>query len=376
MVNVYNLILAEAERRKISYVRKFFPFYIASLGCHVFNIMNQGKQIYVEGGTVPNTRLHLLFVAFPGFGKSFFLKQWLKGHNSLLEGTSVPVTFEGSQTDAGFIGTAHFNEQGKPEIKEGLCKQEKSSIVGIEEFSAITNSFKQTYNVGLDTSLLTSLDSGDVVKRLGAGRVSYHTDLTLWAGVQPARYDLSSGFSRRFAFLAYYPTLRDIQRYRESRRAMKGIGVSESHIKSLKLAIDQRVGEIHKFVKRVYFGQDFYRELNKMDIMHYEDELYERIGLGYTLMSQDRLEDTVEVRLTPELKRIIQLEYEMKNEVKKTSDTSIIWNLIRDEKKVREWRVENISMSLGMELGNIKTSVNNLIIYKKIKREGRDIIIL
>ena len=378
MANVYDLIMKEAERRKIAYVSDYFPFYISSIGCHMFNIMNQKKEIYVEGGSVPNTRLHIMYVAFPGFGKSFFLKQFLHSEKySIVKGSNIPTTFEGTMSEAGFTGTIKQIEGEKePIISEGLCKEHASSIVGIEEFSAITNAFKQTYNVGLDTTLLTALDSGDIVKRLGPGKFGYHTNLTLWAGVQPARYDLSSGFSRRFIFLSFYPNITDIERYRFARRSTKGVYVNWANLKTVRLAINQRYNQILNNVKRIYFGQDFYAELNKMDIMHYDDELFERLAIGYTLMKSEKLQDTLEVRLDDELKRIMQLELKYRMQVRKTSPTNIIKSLIAGHKKIKKSRIENLATSLGLEAGAISMALSNLEVYKNIKKDGKDIIIL
>ena len=378
MVNVYDLIIKEAERRKIAYVKDYFPFYISSVGCHIFNMMNQQKEIYVEGGSIPNTRMHIMYVAFPGFGKSFYLKQFLKSEKySLIKGTKIKSIFEGNMSEAGFTGTI-YREEGQKEatIKQGLCKEESNSIVGIEEFSAITNAFKQTYNVGLDTSLLTALDTGDVVKRLGAGKISYHTNLTLWAGVQPARYDLSSGFSRRFIFMTFYPTIADIERYRFARRSIKGVYVNYTALKSLKIAVNMRYSEIFKNLRRVYFGEDFYTELNKMDIMHYDDELFERLAIGYWLMRSDKLKDTLEIRVDPELKRIMALELEYRRDVRKTSPTTIIKRLISTQKKIKKSRIENLAISLGLTAGEISMALSNLEVYKNIKKEGKDIVIL
>ena len=218
------------------------------------------------------------------------------------------------------------------------------------------------------------MDSGDVVKRLGAGRVGYHTDMTLWAGVQPARYDLSSGFSRRFQFLTFYPTLKDIDRYRQSRREMKGVAVSSIQMKGIRLGINQKMSEMFQNLKRVYFSQEFYAELQKLDVLHYEDELYERLALGYWLMKSPKISDQITINLDAELRRLIKLENEYKHQVRSTTATTIMWNLMKDEQEVKEYRIINVMMSLGLDIGKIHSAINNNIIYKKIKKSGKDLV--
>ena len=43
------------------------PFFIASVGSHHFNIMNTTRHIYTRSGRIVNTRVHIAFVAPPGW---------------------------------------------------------------------------------------------------------------------------------------------------------------------------------------------------------------------------------------------------------------------------------------------------------------------
>ena len=43
MVDLYEAIIGELEARKVAYARKYPPYYVSSLGCHMFNLMNQEK---------------------------------------------------------------------------------------------------------------------------------------------------------------------------------------------------------------------------------------------------------------------------------------------------------------------------------------------
>lgn len=344
----------------------------------MFNLVNQSNHIYTEGGSVPNTRLHILFVAFPGFGKSFFLRQFLEDDKySFLKGSTIPTVFEGTLTEAGLIGKVETNkETGEPMFTHGLCRTESSSIIGMEEFSSVTNAMKQQWNSSLDTSLLLALDSGNVVKRLGGGKIDYHTNITMWAGVQPSRYDLGSGFARRFAFLTFYPTMNDIHIYRESRRKTKHINVPKAWMGALKLALETRAHEIKTNLKRVQFSEDFYIELDKYDNMHYEDELFERIAIGYWLMKSERIGDQLYITMDSELRRLINLEHEYRDNVNTYSPVKALWNLIKNEKKVTKSKLYKIMITLGFEEYIINDSLHKLFRAKKIKEEGNEYIIL
>lgn len=316
-------------------------------------------------------------MTFPGFGKSFFLRQFLDSpHYSMLKGGKIPTIFEGNMSEAGFTGSVRTLEnQTEPVFTKGLCQEQSNSIVGIEEFSAITNALKQTYNIGLDTSLLLALDSGNVVKRLGPAKIGYHTDITLWAGVQPARYDLGSGFARRFIFMTFYPKIADINRYRKSRREMKSISVSKSQMNLINLSIGKRMEEIDNDVKSVSFSKQFYDELDNLDVLHYEDELFERMAIGYWIMKK-KCTDQLYVTMDRELRRLIHLVHFYKKEVNTFSPQKVLWNMIRDEEKVKESTFFNYAIALGFETIEINQALRNLYVFKKIKKDGKDLVIL
>ena len=109
MVDLYEAIIGELEARKVAYARKYPPYYVSSLGCHMFNLMNQEKGIYTEAGLKVNTRQHIILVTVPGFGKSFWLRQFLENELSLIYGTKIPCTFESTMSESGFVGTAKFD---------------------------------------------------------------------------------------------------------------------------------------------------------------------------------------------------------------------------------------------------------------------------
>ena len=82
---LYNEILKELEARNTAQWNKFPPYFIISAACHMFNVVNQTKKIYLESGFANNTRLHISMIAPQGFSKSFWLKQFLDGTVLFLE---------------------------------------------------------------------------------------------------------------------------------------------------------------------------------------------------------------------------------------------------------------------------------------------------
>jgi len=369
-LNLYEEIIKELENRKVAYARQFAPFYISSIATHVFNIANQRKHIYMEGGLPANTRQHILFVTVPGFGKSFILRQFLDGPNSIVNGSSIQTTFENMMTEAGFVGTIGKDNSGQKVEIDGLCKEHSDSIVGIEEFSAITNSMSADYNYGLDTSLLTALDSGMVRKRLANGKLEYETHLTMWAGVQPARYNLSSGLGRRFLFVMFIPTYKDIFQFKLWRRVAKNIKVDTEHLRKLKLRMNERFNYIQNSLTYITFNQEFYKELDKLNVIHYEEPIYERLALGYWLMKVDTLYGKLTIGTDVELIRLMQLEHHYRKEVKKGTQLAQVWGIIQEEGSIEEKELVELLLDFSLDLDTSRTMIRTLIAAHYIRREG------
>jgi len=369
--DVYKEIILELEKRHVADARTIGPFYISSMATHMLNIVNQTKRIYTEGGLPANLRQHILYVAPPGFGKSYYVKQFLEHEDySILKGvTSFPAFFEGSMTEAGLIGSIDPATPGQPPRKMyGLAGGEGSNaIVGMEEFAAITNSMVQEYNAGLDTALLTMLDSGIVNKRLRNGDLKYTSNMTWWAGTQPARFDLSSGLARRFIFVTKYPKWDDFKLMSQRRRAAKGITKSAQSSKILHDILDQRFALIRQNVTGIKFKDEFYELMDKKKIIHYEEALYERLAIGYWAMKEVSLNGDIEVRLDPELERIIEIEHDNRKQIKKGAVSSMVWNIVKDLQSIGKKELMDKLLDLSMDYDESRSILNNLLALGYLK---------
>ena len=369
MTDVYEAILNELEARNVAYARKFPPYYISSLGCHIFNIMNQQKGIYTEAGLKVNTRQHIILVTVPGFGKSFWLRQFLENELSLVKGTKIGCTFESQMSEAGFVGTAKFNSEGVAQESPGLCRNESNSIVGIEEFSAISAAVSQNYNAGLDTALLTALDSGMVRKRLAAGKIEYQTNLSLWTGVQPARYELSSGLARRFLFLLLIPNFNDIKQFKLNRRSSKNVKTNTLTLGKLKAAINTRYDDIMKKLEKVEFDRTVYKKLDELDVVHYEEPLYERIALGYWLMKVKEMPKTLTIKMDPTLDALFDNEKGDRFKIKRGTQLAQVWALVQDVGRISELKLKKHLLDSGMDWQDASDLIMTLIKLKWVKKE-------
>ncbi|MBT4406592.1 MAG: hypothetical protein HOC79_01820 [Euryarchaeota archaeon] len=229
-----------------------------------------------------------------GSGKSILVNLFLNEHSGLLWNSN---SFNGSGfrtmvgpnsiTEAGMFGSVGEEGEivGRPIARE-LC----GGFLGFEEFSSLTAAAKKDHSTDMTNQLLTSTDNGRVDKGMKAGWVKYTTRYSIWAGTQPARFEMESGMDRRFFII-------DIEMNPKKELAFK-----QAQIKQGKMTIEQRRHLREKAVAIRRFFQERLEEsvlmpplqieftdevdewLLQRDVRSFEADLFRRLMIGYHMM--------------------------------------------------------------------------------------------
>jgi len=268
-----------------------------------------------------------MVVAPPGFSKTFWITQYLRGPQAILLGSGIDIGMESNMTEAGFVGTIRFFDH-EPVVVKGAASLYSNAIVGIEEFSALTISMQQQYGQQLDTALLGALDDGWVYKRLAAGEISYQTNITLFTGCQPARFDLSSGLGRRFFFVQFIPSKWDFKLLTAARRQAKGARYNPLRTERIRAALRQLKSQISE-IEEVVFDESVYELFDKHNVIHYEEPLYERLLIGYHLMRGD-FGKRLYISLDSTARRLCEQEIAWRNQIRRGSEFSEVFLVLRE----------------------------------------------
>lgn len=280
-MEVMEAVMEELKARSVYLYETYAPYYVCSFMTHAFNQMNQRREIYWDSKRVPNMRLHILFVAPAGFMKSFYMGTMGGERFSIFRNCGIPIGFEQSMTEAAFVGTIRdIDGVGHPTL--GAAADYKDGMLLIDEFSALTNAMKVQYNSQMDAQLLAALDHGHVVKRLGTGRIEYTTNLTLWAGVQPAKYDLSSGLGRRMCFLLFLPTKLDNIALMRTMHKTRNIRPDVREMDNLWGLIKNSVSNM-ECIETIDFGDSVLKLYEELNLFSYESSYFDRLLLGWHL---------------------------------------------------------------------------------------------
>ena len=368
---LYDLILEELRYRGIAYSRVFAPPYICSIGAHLFNIHNKHHNVYFELGRVPDMRVHIMFVAVPGFSKSLFIEQFLRGPQAILYDSGIDIGFESIMTEAGFVGTRRY-ESGTEINVVGAAYEYRKAIVGIEEFSALASMMRAQHSKSLDAAILTALDSGWLEKRLAAGRIRYQTFLSLWAATQPMRFDLTSGLARRFVFVVFLPKQQDRMLIRKARREGRGKVFNVDRTLAIRNGLKKLVNDVN-YIRDIDYPESLYKLFDDYDIPHYEEALYERIAIGYEIMKRG-VRRVLQVILDEELRRIIKQVINWRLKVKFGAQYAQILTILVDMGREVEYdKLLKEALYYGLEPREVEQLLTDLGKMKMISFQGRTV---
>lgn len=319
--------MLELKRRKVEDVELYAPYYIISYACHCFNLINQREKIYYEGGGIPNLRLHLVNIGAPGTGKTYMMKQMGYPGYGIFDKTDKKFQFEGNMTESGLVGTINRTPTGETQIIEGAASENQYGFILFDEFSALKDAMKQSYNSQLETQLLQALDSGMINKRLANGRIGYTTNFTLWGGVQPVRTDLSSGLGRRICVLLHKTNLSDTERMINAQFDSMNVKFDEDNFADTRQRIDYWANSF-SMIRKIDFDKSIKKLYKEMGTNHTNVPIYNKILIGYTLARHGAEKYLTISDDDEEAVRLIRQEEEWREDVMNGSDVMQIIDLM------------------------------------------------
>lgn len=364
MSNYFDTSLRYFNESKVALAEKFIPYYVASSCCHLLNLENQKREFYLEHDRLANLRIHMFMCAPPGYMKSFLLQKFILGDRAVLYETPIKSDFEGSMTEAAFTGSIKVVD-GEPTIIYGAAYEHREAIVGIEEFAALANTMKMEHSVNLDNALLTALDSGLLIKRLAMGPIKYWTQITMWTGSQPSRFDLTSGMGRRLVFIFFIPTDAEMSLIRKYRRLGKNLRVSDDTLYRVRNSIEAVAADIPE-IKKIVFADDFYRMMDDLRVPHFEEALYERLAMGYHISIAEEVPETLEVYTTKTLREMIDREHGWRLDVKKGAEFSQVMEVIRSMPAADMTVIKLRLVDFGLSYSHATSLLNSMAKMKMI----------
>ncbi|QDP59930.1 MAG: hypothetical protein GOVbin709_54 [Prokaryotic dsDNA virus sp.] len=354
-MNIFNAVLDFAERNHYVDVADKLPVFLCSVGSHIFNALNKCSRcdfdpdsplvdedhdftipncplrhnnmpFYTPMSQLPDTRIHILMRGAKGSGKSVMILMFLAEGTGLLHNQNEDMgqgmkTMMGANsiTEAGMFGSVDEEGEiaGRPIARE-MC----GGFLGFEEFSSMSDASKKDHSMDMKNQLLTSLDNGRVQKALRNGWVRYTTRYTVWAGTQPARFELDSGLDRRFFIIDIDMTPEKELLYKKAQHLQSNMSVEE------RTDLATKAFEIKQWLKNrmetavanpptgILFDDDIGEWINRPDVRSYEADLFRRLAIGYHMMQPIyRGGEPLVITLDPTLENILNMSLQQRRTV-------------------------------------------------------------
>ena len=354
-LNIFDEILDFTNKSHFVDIEDKIDVFICSIGAHLFNTMNKCSRcdfdpadpaldpdedftipncplrhnnvpFYTPMMQLPDTRIHILLRGAKGSGKSILILLFLAEGTGFIHNPNADLgqgmnTMLGpnSVTEAGMFGSVdEFGDiTGRPLARE-LC----GGFLGFEEFSSMSDASKKDHSLDMKNQLLTSLDNGRVNKAMRSGWVRYNTRYTLWAGTQPARFELDSGLDRRFFII-------DIEMDKEKELEFKKAQQLQANMtpaQRIELA-EKSIVIKNWFTERmtlatnnpptgVMFDDKVGDWLERPDVRSFEADLFRRICIGYHMMQPNYVGGVpLIITLDKKLESILNLSLAMRRTV-------------------------------------------------------------
>jgi hypothetical protein len=325
-MSLYEDVMSELESREIYKYQTYAPFYISSFALHNFNLLNQKKKVMWSGKDIPNSRLHILFNSPAGYMKSYFLKQMAGSEYGIFRGADVKIGFEQEMTSPAFTGTStSFN--GFKTRSIGAAEEYSDGLMLIDEFRGLTEALSSEGNGQFESQLLSALDSGRIVKRLANDRFEFTTHLTLWTGVQPAKFDISSGLGRRLCYMLFIPTRKDNDMLIDAMERSQGMKADLLEMKKLWYKEKTFINDLNK-IESVEFAPDVWSEYKKMKIFSFESTFFNNLLLGLHLAKFGADKKIVVDLKDKDIRKVIELEKDWRKKINQGVPFILMLNII------------------------------------------------
>src|SRR3990167_8293078 len=280
----------------------YIPYFLASVGAHAANLrvrcipftwadVDDSFTILSQFGLTPDLRSHILFVAPPSWGKTFFMRLMIDPKFGVVAPSTVPHLMATWATEAGLAGSFGTGGNKEPVKVDGDAEIYSDGIYACDEMSSFLQDKHVDYNQAMTNTLLQILDTGHIYKRLVLGQINSWTRMTMWGGTQPLRLSLENGIARRFIILRLSPTLNDEEEYKDAHSHSYN---EEIDLDSL-VAIRELVHELFTAARfeHITFSHAYVQWRSQVKAQHQDLSWIDKLAIGWAMVSRTTFQQHV-----------------------------------------------------------------------------------
>jgi hypothetical protein len=145
---------------------------------------------------------------------------------------------------------------------------------------------------------------------------------------QPARFDLRGGMGRRFLFIYFIPTVKDWKEITEARRRSKNIRYNPIQTDVIRKELPRLIQQL-KTIERVEWDPDVYKFYDEMKFLPYEEQLYDRILIGYHVMT-GHFDNVLYIKLDDYILTFLKKEAYYRDTIRRGSEFAEVLLILRE----------------------------------------------
>ncbi len=322
----------------------FCPYLACSFGAHIFNLHNcvgidkkypennednKGATNICSSGLKPrNVKMNVVLVSPPGLSKNESINRFIDNKYGILtilnkemdvlpDGTEPQFCkLNGEITSAGFVGTIKAPSKDDDDNNEqyGDAFIFRKGILAYTEIASLFG--KADHSTDLINHVLRVMGDNQIIKRLAHIDIFHDTWVTIWGGIQPARIVNidNSGMDRRAVFVFHEWTDEEIRKMIKFRSKEK----KPDEVEKLKADYNDLRKDIKVFVEKVKKIKTIHWSFNRKKFANMPADLdvIEGFAIGYNLLISDEITEVLDIKLTKELRLMLNDMKKMKDRLK------------------------------------------------------------
>ena len=376
-------------RRRMLFVDSLCPPLTASIGGHMADLHQANPddipnghdcQFYFFKGSAEVMNINCNIISPAGLSKSYMMSKYFEARTGICP---LRSKYRGVITEAGFVGR---EEPGTGEARPGDAYEYRNGFLLFNEISNIMIAAQTTHSAALINQVMEALSERQVTKRTGGLDLCYPTNITMWGGIQPRRFDFSQGLGRRFIHVTKAWTGDDLKMFKDERLKEKLSPESSRKVNMREVEkIRKDIADLlhNAQVEKVEWDSNMYHFLMKYSIGHIDLQMMERVLIGKEYLNQG-LGQVIKIKNSDDNKALIIMIHDMSKIVAEGGDLSLLLSSIGKESKSRDvlwtdFRRFGYTYVMFMELIEMAMKLN--LVSKKYdatyggyvyKRSGKD----
>ena len=323
------------------------PAFLASIGSYIADMHQappeendmrgipggHGVPLVTNKGIPVPVSVPVTMVSPSGFSKSWIFGMFFDRDWGICD---FPSAFKGKITEAAFSGSKE--DDSKESVCEGNAYKYRDGFLIFNEISSLLMGSKAQHSQELMNQVMEALSERRISKDLKGLELAYDTRVILWGGIQPSRFNYSSGLARRMTFVTKAWSPEDVEKLRyewllEQLHRERGTLQNKDEINYLR----KQFNELKKGIcaEAYDWEEEMLRYVYSKTYTHLDVSELHRVLLGMAVIDQ-AFEKTIMIKRDRHMLKLADQIVEMMRIVAEGGDITLVLSVLGNKRMYTE----------------------------------------